>query len=79
MLTKYGLVRVFRISETPTLPPPDPPEPEEEAVVPADEQPLANSTTPVLSARAAVVTVFRRQCMLERWMVLESFTGFVPS
>src|SRR5690349_24875267 len=36
MLTKYGLLRVFRISETPTLPPP--PEPDAEELEPEEPQ-----------------------------------------
>jgi hypothetical protein len=64
MLTKYGLVSVFRISETPTFPPP--PEPDEEE--PESEEPQAarvaprHTVTPIAAARV------RRLRRLDAWL-----------
>jgi hypothetical protein len=65
MLTKYGLVSVFRISETPTFPPP--PDADEEEL--PSEEPQAARVAPrhmVIPIAAALVRRLRR---LDAWLV----------
>jgi hypothetical protein len=86
MLTKYGLVSVLRMRETPTLaPPPDPPEellPEEAVVLEEEQAAIAVATHRARPAAVAVRRIRRREfgtrTVPEWFMVLRPFVTIAP-